>query len=331
MSADHLPGLLFREQWLGQHLEQDHPPRFSHPHKALLYELAGGAAAASNNLLTVSRWRQAPEPRACWTNSLQLECRDGYFQYDAPSLVTRSDWYLNFADVDLFGFYAGPLFAQDELQVAEHPTLISLRSMLKERGRADERYVPRTRDASGMPTPVLVSGVERRIAVDTTANARAGRPHGLYGNWFGRASAADIKGATRHLLPASVSQILAVEAPKGGGGQYTRAQIGDALLSALTGFAAVKTQAEAAQTLVVHSGNWGCGAFGGNLVLMYTVQMLAAQWANIDQLVLYAVSPDAYSQAQAHYAQLCQHTPTIDGALDYLLNQQFAWGVSNGT
>lgn len=38
--------------------------------------------------------------------------------------------YVNFADPNMFVAYAGPLFAQDEIQVMEHPTLASVREYL---------------------------------------------------------------------------------------------------------------------------------------------------------------------------------------------------------
>jgi hypothetical protein len=40
------------------------------------------------------------------------------------------EWYLNFAHYNLFCAYGGSLFAQDEMQVAEHPPLCSLREAL---------------------------------------------------------------------------------------------------------------------------------------------------------------------------------------------------------
>ena len=44
------------------------------------------------------------------------------------------DWYLNFAHYDLFCAYGGALFAQDEMQVVEHPALASLRHALLDEG-----------------------------------------------------------------------------------------------------------------------------------------------------------------------------------------------------
>lgn len=40
------------------------------------------------------------------------------------------DWHINFADKHLFGYYGGGLFAQDEMQAAEIPTLASVRESL---------------------------------------------------------------------------------------------------------------------------------------------------------------------------------------------------------
>jgi hypothetical protein len=39
--------------------------------------------------------------------------------------------------------------------------------------------------------------------------------------------------------------------------------------------------------VVVHTGFWGCGAFGGNRVLMALLQAIAAQLASLEVLVFY--------------------------------------------
>src|SRR5690349_2879040 len=78
-------------------------------------------------------------------------------------------WHLNFAHSHLFVAYSGSLFAQDEMQVAEHPALGSLAEVLNGRrpSRAEER--PLTKDDKG-PSPILIRGVERRVAVKTDSN-----------------------------------------------------------------------------------------------------------------------------------------------------------------
>ena len=91
------------------------------------------------------------------------------------------EWHVNFADPSLFVAYGSRLFAQDEMQVAEHPALGSLKEALvaRESSRGDGR--------EGQPTPVIVMGALRHCRVATEPNAAEGRPHGLYGNAFARA------------------------------------------------------------------------------------------------------------------------------------------------
>jgi len=52
------------------------------------------------------------------------------------------EWYLNFADGDLFFHYGSKLRAQDEHQVAEHPILASVKEMLEELATENSDYMP---------------------------------------------------------------------------------------------------------------------------------------------------------------------------------------------
>ena len=54
-----------------------------------------------------------------------------------------------------------------------------------------------TVDGRGDPTPVTISGVQRRCAIDTLPNLGAGRPEGLYGNAFARALKEQMMAATK--------------------------------------------------------------------------------------------------------------------------------------
>lgn len=44
--------------------------------------------------------------------------------YSYPEVKEKNtiEFHVNFADTHLFGYYGGGLFAQDELQVGEHPS-----------------------------------------------------------------------------------------------------------------------------------------------------------------------------------------------------------------
>ena len=54
-----------------------------------------------------------------------------FYQYKPSTDAKEVEWYINFADSSLFFAYGTALFAQDEMQVAEHPSLASLRELMQ--------------------------------------------------------------------------------------------------------------------------------------------------------------------------------------------------------
>ena len=238
---------------------------------------------------------------------------------------------MNFADPDLFVAYGSSLLAQDELQVAEHPILGSLREALDEMGKS-----AKTVDEQYRPTPIIVSGVQRRCAIDTLPNAKAGRPRGLYGNAFARASVSEVTAATNLISPPTISNILAMAAPAGGHGYYNHDEISQIVTGACTGYLAARWESDeltgSPSGTRIHTGFWGCGAFGGNRILMTMLQALAADLAEVD-LVFYAfdnegarLAEDAYER----YTQLASSTSSVAELLQALANEKFKWGQSDG-
>jgi hypothetical protein len=157
-----------------------HPRVWRHPNKQVVFDIACGPGDAHGGRLGYSRWAAMPLPAA-----IQLETagelvlsRDGYVDYE-PVLDSADgiEWHVNFADPHLFVAYGSSLFAQDEMQVAEHPALGALKEALKEALTADGHRVVTVED--GQPTAVLVTGVERRCRVSTEPNPAEGRPYGL--------------------------------------------------------------------------------------------------------------------------------------------------------
>jgi hypothetical protein len=261
---------------------------------------------------------------------LECELRKDFFTYETPP-QNRVDWHLNFSHYDLFCAYGGPLFAQDEMQVAEHPALASLRHAL-----LDARIKPLTVEG-GKATPVLIRGVERRCAIATDPNFAEGRPYGLYGNNFYQATEDAVRLATKIIDPPTISNILAMEAPACGAGRYTRVEIEFVFLTALTGFSAAVLESEQrvspeVQT-AIHTGFWGCGAYGGNRTLMPLIQMIAACGSGVARLVFHS-GPDiaGYDTALKLLEELLPVGQEVD--LDQLLSQLegmgFEWGVSDG-
>jgi hypothetical protein len=158
------------------------------------------------------------------------------------------------------------------------------------------------------------------------------------------------------------SNIIAMEAPKYGSGTYTNATIKRVLSTAYTGFLAARYESLVEKGIlsrshdprqqhsahnpdapaifpkvVIHTGNWGCGAYGGSIQLMSTLQYFAALLAGVDKIVYHAAG--AANQRQAMdglnvydtYLNNCKESVDIDEFAAAVENERFKWGFSNGT
>lgn len=329
--------LICRHIFDAHDLVNSHPPKLKNKNKKVVYEIACPSGCHHSGQLIFSRWRamllrDLISSVDCQT---ELEERSGYFKYELSSEInTEVEWYLNFAHCDLFCAYGDSLFAQDEMQVAEHPALGSLREAL-----LDYKIEPLTVEA-GKPTPILIRGVERRCAIATDSNPEQKRPFGLYGNNFARATTEAIALATQQLEPPTITNIIAIEAPDGGYGAYTKEDIEYILITAFTGFSAAKIESQLKlnrqTTTVIHTGYWGCGAYGGERVLMALLQLLAARLAKIDRLVFHtgdvlntnhlAVAKQILNRDLLPFNSQISTTHLLAKIYD----MNFQWGISDG-
>jgi hypothetical protein len=142
-------------------------------------------------------------------------------------------------------------------------------------------------------------------------------------------------GATRVLHPPTRSNILAIEAPKLGRGLYTLGTLESALATAYSGQLALRQEsariAPAARTELV-TGFWGCGAFGGNRVVMIALQIVAAHLAELDDLVFHTVDSGSAEaeEALALVEECFAPSSELDSGLDALLEREYEWGESDG-
>lgn len=259
-----------------------------------------------------------------------FELREDYFTYESPP-QGRVDWHLNFAHYDLFCAYGGPLFAQDEMQVTEHPALASLRHAL-----IDSGIDPLTVE-NGVATPVLIMGVERRCIVTTDVNSAEGRPAGLYGNSFSLADEDVIRRATRVVDPPTISNIIAMEAPACGAGRYTREQIKSVLSTTVTGFRAAVCESQERFSsdvrTAIHTGYWGCGAYGGNRELMPLLQLIAACCTGLDRLIFHTGSDNfGYDCGLDTLEKImpADHDVNTEELISRIEGMGYEWGVSDG-
>lgn len=330
-------GVLEQRTFGAEELMRDHPPVWRDPNKEIVYGIACPPGPRHSGTLAYSRWAAMPLPEKVDFRSAasRVDERPGFYDYEpTPDRSAAVEWHVNFADPILFVAYGSLLFAQDEMQVAEHPALGALREALIAEG------LPAVTVDDGLPTPVLVRGVERRCVVATDPNAAEGRPLGLYGGAFGRADPDAVRNATRGIDPPTVTNLIAMAAPRPSKGPYSAEQIEFVLRTACTALrAAVLESREAAggaEGVVVHSGFWGCGAFGGNRVLMTTLQVVASTMAGVDLIVFHTGDPtgtEAIEEARRVIGGLSSdRTPIATLELIRRLDAMgFEWATSDGS
>jgi len=290
-------------------------PVLRHPHKQLVYELAGPQTSGT---IEVTRWRVTEVSAAL--HPTEIAADPGYYEYGDDAAT----WHVNFADPDLFVAYGSRLLAQDELQCAEHPALGSIREALGEHALTEE---------AGVATPVLVAGVERRCVLDTAPNVDAGRPYGLYGNRFAAAPPEHIRAAVAQVRPPTHTNLVAIAAPTGTG-EYMRRTLENITVTAYTGFAAAVHESARLWPGVpveIRTGFWGCGAFGGNRLVMSSLQIFAARLAGVARVRFYTADRAGRSELFAGAALLEEAIAEGGDVIDNIADRDLRWGVSNGT
>ncbi len=326
---------LQRRTYQAAELMRRHPGVHRNENKQVVFAIACPAGAIHSSGLEYSRWPEIPLPLPREFDPVRAarlaEVRNGFFDY-RPVLDPGAgvEWHVNFADPNLFYAYGSALFAQDEIQVAEHPILGSLREALVAEAR------PTTTIENGRPTPVLVMGAERRVRIETGRRAEKGGPSWLYGMAFARATADAVREATTVIDPPTVSNIIAIVAPYGGRGPYQREQIGLAIGTAYAGFRAAVLESRRTAGpdahVAIHSGFWGCGAFGGNRVMMTLLQFLAADMADVTRLVFHVGDPSGRASVE-RALELAPGLATATSATELIARAEalgLAWGASDG-
>lgn len=320
---------LARMEWAAPMLAAAHPPVLHHPAKDALFAHAP-AGQEPEGAVVAARFLAIPLPKTVrrFEPPLVVTARPGFSPY-LPSPPGAMQWHLNFAHHDLFCAYGDAMFAQDEIQVAEHPILACVREALSVPGAP---MLPRTCE-HGAPTPVLITGASRRLSISLTDDE--GRS--LYGRRLAEATPAQVRAAVTVLPKPAPTNILAIEAPvPTGSDRYASMEIEHALLTAYSGFrAAVLTTWESgASQTVIHTGLWGCGAYGGDPELMVSVQLVAAALAGVDELVVSTGSTapslvdDLHARLTGDPALRCGQP--MGAARGWLRGLGARWGVSDG-
>ncbi|HEX5386707.1 MAG TPA: hypothetical protein VFW66_08420 [Gemmatimonadales bacterium] len=327
---------LDRQTFCAQHLMTTTPPIWHDRNKLEVFAIACPPGSVHGGQLEYTRWPDVALPaQGAWVGIKDtVEHREGVYDY-VPLAEGRNacEWHVNFADPNLFVAYGSPLLAQDELQVLEHPALGALKEAL---GAA---RTPMLTTERGRPTPILVLGAERRCKVATDRSVDEGRPDGLYGQAFARATLETVRRATRRVEPPTVTNLIAMTAPSGGYGRYSASEVENILATAWSAFraACVETARHAGTdcSVIVHTGFWGCGAFGGNRELMAMVQVIAARMAGVRQLVFHTFDRGGTAAFSKALCNIEQEFPTAEALptrrlIEGIAGLGLVWGESDG-
>lgn len=307
-----------------------HPVVLRDRNKRVVYSMAyHEQAVLASQPSTYMRWRgvdcvDLPVAGEWFPAEDRVELVPGFYDYKpSRAALGWEDWHVNFADPDLFAFYGRPLLAQDEMMVAEHPVLAHLREHLIAIG------YPALTCEDDRPTPVTISNIPRRCSIDTTPCAD--RPNGMYGNRFATASPDMVRSAVTLVDPPTKSNIISMSSISCGYGRYSRDAIGYLLKTAYTGFAATRFLAGDSREIVIHTGFWGCGAFGGNKLLMTLIQIVAASMANVRLVFHYGdesglpIVEEAIDVFDYNFRWMKQ-----PGFVEGLYGRRFEWGRCDG-
>ena len=285
--------------------------------------------------VSYSRWSNF----SCEDKIFDLNCKfkldiqaNRYTYQDDYDKANEMHWYKNFADSHLFVAYYSSLFAQDEIQVAEHPILANLLCAVQSENSEQSHTLT---IENGLPRPILIQNAVRKIDIDTVN-------YPIYGNAFARAYEETIKQATRVLNPPSSTNFLCIQAPACGYGRYSLNSIKHIFSTAYSGYKAIKFETNKKlgenSACALHTGNWGCGAYGGNHLLMAILQILAARCAQLDEVVYHTYNQTLKAHAEEGLNIIQKiikedsdiNWINIDNCLQKIYDYKFQWNFSDG-
>jgi len=127
-------GLISAEEIKSKDLYEKYPPNFKDKNKSFIFNLLNNEhkyQPSSNKSILLTRWKPfLPTIESNESPPTNVIYKSDAFDYQSAGNNQTVEWYLNFANSDLFAYYGGHLLAQDELQVLECVELGALREYL---------------------------------------------------------------------------------------------------------------------------------------------------------------------------------------------------------
>jgi len=306
-----------------QNLINNFPPNFENERKRKYFIKALAAHKNTSGSINISRWcieQNLKLQIEIVKNKMEISTEQNFFDYKDCSTNSKKVWYMNYADSNLFGYYGSDLFAQDEIQTLEHPLLGSIVEYLD---KSKIKNLCSKTVQENIPTPYVFENVPYWIEVNTAPTLTNGKKANLYGRNFSDLPEDVVDCGIKIVQGEKQNNIIAMAAPSNGKGLYTKLELENLLETVLAAFTGAVDKSKEKEC-VIHTGSWGCGAFGNNKELMYLSQMIGASSAGCKKLLFHKVEEVDFKNAESKF-EMIKEKMSFNEAVEFLLNQKFVW------
>lgn len=279
-------------------------PAYKNTIKEQYYKQASYYHRKQKGLVKVSKWAFDSERKKdiiLEKSPLQIHSVKEHYLYDQNDDAEKRIFWVNFSDKFLFQYDETDYFGQSEKQSLEHPVLNLSEKYLSAKNNPDFETIT---ENNNLPTPFIFENVPQWIKVE---GDRLQEDFTIYQQ--------DKK-----------NNIIAMKAPSSGKGKYTEHQIRYLLITVLCAFSGACKQSYLSKrnSIVIHTGNWGCGNFGNNNELIYLAQIIGASAAGVSELYFHKVDETALNLAKEKYENM-KEKQTLTELINYLMDFNFCW------
>lgn len=287
-----------------QDLIKNYSPEYENEIKEEYYKTASYFHRYQKGVVKVSRWKFDEErktPLILEKHALEVLSEKNFYEYNQDDDDDTRFFWVNFADINLFDYDATDTFGQSERQTLEHPLLVALRNNLEILDNEDFTCVT---EENKIPTPFVFENIPQWIQV-------CGK---------------QLHTGFEIIQKDKKNNIIAMTAPYGGNGEYTKNQISYLLKTSLVAYSGAcrQTYLSRRTQIVIHTGNWGCGNCGNNNELIYLIQILAASYTGVSSIIFHDIDEKALNEAKKKYSYI-QDKISMKKLIKYLIEQKYCW------